>query len=62
MAGVTDEGEAEGFFLDVPEKLNDPFPDLAYFRENRPVLYHEALDQWFIFGYDEDPPCSPIRG
>jgi cytochrome P450 len=53
VAGVTDEREAEGIFLDVSEKLNDPFPDLAYFRENRPVFYHEALDQWFIFGYDD---------
>lgn len=53
MAGVTDEREAEGFFLDVPEKLDDPFPDLAYFRENRPVFHHEALDQWFVFGYDD---------
>ncbi len=67
MAGVIDEREAEGFFLDVPEKLNDPFPDLAYFRENRPVFYHEALDQWFIFGYDDvsalfsDPRMSADR-
>ncbi len=67
MAGVTDEREAEGFFLDVPEKLNDPFPDLAYFRENRPVFYHEALDQWFVFGYDDvsamfsDPRMSADR-
>ena len=64
---MTDEREAEGFFLDVPEKLNDPFPDLAYFRENRPVFYHEALDQWFIFGYDDvsalfsDPRMSADR-
>ncbi len=42
---MTDEREAEGYFLDVPEKLNDPFPDLRYFRENRPVFYHETLDQ-----------------
>ena len=64
---MTDEREAEGYFLDVPEKLNDPFPDLAYFRENRPVFYHEALDQWFVFGYDDvsalfsDPKMSADR-
>ena len=44
MAGVTDEREAEGFFLDVPEKLNDLFPDLAYLRENRPVFLDESRD------------------
>ncbi len=67
MIGRTDEREAERFFLDVPEKLDDPFPDLAYFRENRPVFYHEALNQWFVFGYDDvsalfsDPRMSADR-
>jgi len=44
VAGVTDEREAEGFFLDVPENLNDPFPDLAYLRENRPGFFVESRD------------------
>ena len=67
MTGRTDPREAEGFFLNVPEKLNDPFPDLRYFRENRPVFYHEALDQWFVFRYDDvaamfsDPRMSADR-
>ena len=41
---MTDEREAEGFFLDVPEKLYDPFSVLAYFRENCPISFHDALD------------------
>ncbi|MEM4781224.1 MAG: cytochrome P450 [Halalkalicoccus sp.] len=48
-----DEREGEAFFLDDPEKLDDPFSDLAYFREHRPVFYYEPLDQWFVFGYDD---------
>lgn len=50
---VGDDREGAGFFLNVPEKLDDPFPDLAYFRENRPVFYYEPLDQWFVFRYDD---------
>ena len=41
------------FFLDNPEKLNDPFADLAWLREHRPVHKHEASGQWFVFPYDE---------
>jgi cytochrome P450 len=50
-----------------PEKLDDPFPDLAYFRTNRPIFYHEALDQWFAFGHEDvstlfsDPRMSADR-
>ena len=44
MAGVTDEREAEGFFLDVPEQPNGPFPGLAYRRENRPICSEESRD------------------
>ena len=32
----SDPRETEVVFLNVPEKLDDPFPDLASFRENRP--------------------------
>jgi cytochrome P450 len=41
------------FFLESPAKLNDPFADMAWFREHRPVYYHEPIDQWFVFPYDE---------
>src|SRR5215470_4848980 len=41
------------FFLDNPEKLNDPFADLAWLREHRPAVKHEATGQWFVFPYDE---------
>ncbi len=66
MTGRTDEREAEGFFLDVPEKLDNPFPDLAYFREKRPVFFYPPFKQWFVFGYDDvaglfhDPRLSAI--
>ena len=64
---MADPRESTEFFLDVPEKLNDPFPDLAYFRENRPLFYREPLDQWFVFRHDDvsslfsDPRMSADR-
>lgn len=67
MTEKIDARETDQFFLDVPEKLDDPFPDLAYFRENRPVFYHEALDQWFAFRHEDvstlfsDPRMSADR-
>jgi cytochrome P450 len=67
MAGIVDEREGAAFFLNDPKKLDDPFPDLKYFRENRPVFYHPTLDQWFVFGYDDvaglfsDPRLSADR-
>jgi hypothetical protein len=36
---MSDLREGEEFFLNVPEKLDNPFPDLKYFREQRPVFY-----------------------
>ncbi|MBV9009961.1 MAG: cytochrome P450 [Verrucomicrobia bacterium] len=47
-----DPREGSEFFLNVPDKLDDPFPDLKYFRENHPVFYYSPLEQWFIFDYD----------
>jgi hypothetical protein len=54
----SDPRENEGFFLNVPEKLDDPFPDLAYFRENRPVFYHEGFRQWVV-AYPKPAPSRP---
>lgn len=48
-----DEREGTAFFLNDPAKLDDPFPDLAYFREQRPIFYYEPLEQWFVFRYDD---------
>jgi cytochrome P450 len=62
-----DQREDQGFFLNDPRKLDDPFPDLQYFRENRPVFYYAPLDQWFIFGFEDvralfhDPRLSADR-
>jgi cytochrome P450 len=55
------------FFLDDPKKLDDPFADLAWLRENRPVYFHEPVNQWFVFPYDDvaslfgDPRLSANR-
>ncbi|MBA2617544.1 MAG: cytochrome P450 [Rubrobacter sp.] len=67
MTEKIDAREADEFLLNVPEKLADPFPDLAYFRENKPVFYHEALGQWFVFRHEDvsrmfsDPRMSADR-
>jgi cytochrome P450 len=53
MAAPADDREASKFFLNVPQKLDNPFPDLKYFRENRPVFYYLPLNSWFIFRYDD---------
>jgi cytochrome P450 len=64
---IADEREGQNFFLNDPRKLDDPFPDLTYFRENKPVFYHADLDQWFVFGYEDvaklfsDPRLSADR-
>lgn len=61
------EREAGEFYLNDPRKLDDPFPDLDYFRECRPIFYYDLLDQWFVFGYDDvaklfsDPRLSADR-
>lgn len=55
------------FFLDDPAKLDDPFADLAWLRENRPVYFHESSGQWCVFRYDDvralfaDPRLSNDR-
>lgn len=41
------------FFLDDPRKLDDPFADLAWLREHRPVHRHEPIGQWFVFPYSD---------
>jgi cytochrome P450 len=41
------------FFLESPAKLDDPFADLAWLREHRPVHWHESIKQWFVFRYDD---------
>jgi cytochrome P450 len=47
-----DPREGDEFFLSVPAKLDDPFPDLKYFREHRPVFFYPPLNAWFVFSYD----------
>lgn len=67
MTSKADDRESAWFFLNVPRKLDDPFPDLEYFRVNRPVFYYPPLGQWFVFGHDDvanlfsDPRLSADR-
>ncbi len=67
MAERVEPKEAEEFFLNVSEKLDDPLPDLAYFRENQSVFFYPPFEQWFVFGYDDvaglfhDPRLSADR-
>ncbi len=55
------------FFLDDPPKLEDPFADLAWLREQRPVYHHAPRGEWFVFRYDDvrelfaDPRMSAER-
>src|SRR5262252_1317467 len=66
MTAVPDQPDTV-FFLDDPVKLDDPFPSFAYFREHEPILFHEPLNSWFIFRYDDvlklfhDPRLSADR-
>jgi len=50
---MSDPREGSEFFLSVPAKLDDPFPDLAYFREHRPIFYYPPLQSWFVFRFDD---------
>jgi hypothetical protein len=50
---MSDPREGNEFFLSVPAKLDDPFPDLAYFREHRPIFYYPPLQSWFVFRFDD---------
>lgn len=53
MAERVEPREAGEFFLNVSEKLDDSFPDLAYFRENLPVFFYPPFEQWFVFSYND---------
>jgi cytochrome P450 len=44
---------SEGFFLTVPEKLDDPYADFRYLREQHPDFFYEPLSQWFVFSFDD---------
>ena len=43
----------EHFCLEDPVKLESPFEDYHYFRQNKPFYYHEPLKTWFVFKYDD---------
>ena len=43
----------EPFFLEDPDKLDDPFADLARYRRECPVYFNPTLGQWFVFRYDD---------
>lgn len=56
-----DEREGAKFFLDDPQKLKDPFPDLNISEKIGPFFY-QPLNQWFVFATTMLSPCSPILG
>src|SRR5262249_13901246 len=58
-AMAVDERETTGFFLNDPQKVDNPFPDLAYFRQHRPVFYYAPLGQWFVFRFDTAASLFP---
>lgn len=43
----------ERFCLADPVKLQSPFADYPYFREHKPIYWHEPLQSWFVFRYDD---------
>lgn len=43
----------ERFCLADPEKLVSPFEDYRWFRQNKPIYFHEPLQTWFVFRYDD---------
>jgi cytochrome P450 len=43
----------EPFFMENAAKLDDPFADLALYREKCPVYHNRPLNQWFVFRYDD---------
>lgn len=43
----------EPFFMANPNKLDDPFADLARYRADCPVYFNPSLGQWFVFRYDD---------
>ena len=49
----TDSRETTRFFAIDPEKLQNPFPDMTYFREHKPVFWYEPMQMWFIFRFDD---------
>jgi cytochrome P450 len=45
--------ETTRFFMVDADKLQDPFPDFAYFREQKPVFWYEPMRMWFVFRFDD---------
>jgi cytochrome P450 len=50
---MSDARETTEFCLVHPEKLNSPFEDYHYFRQNKPIFFHEATGNWFVFRYHD---------
>ena len=53
MSQQTDERETTRFFAVDPAKLQDPFPDMAYFRRQKPVFWYEPMQMWFVFRFED---------
>jgi len=53
MTQPSDERETTRFFAVDPEKLQDPFADMAYFRRYKPVFWYEPMQMWFVFRFED---------
>jgi cytochrome P450 len=49
---AVDPRETTGFFLNDPQKVDNPYADFAYFRQNHPVFYYAPLNEWYVFKFD----------
>lgn len=42
----------EPFYLLDTEKIHNPFPEYAYYREHEPIFFCEPINLWFAFKYE----------
>lgn len=50
---MTDLREGEEFCLVHPEKVKSPFEDYEHFRQHKPIFFHQATGNWFVFRYQD---------
>lgn len=53
MADTSADPREVDFCLADETKLLAPFEDYPYFRQHRPVFYHEGMQGWFVFRHDD---------
>jgi hypothetical protein len=48
LMAAHDEYEGANFWANVPSKVDNPYADFTYFRENKPIYYHGAASGCFV--------------